>query len=57
MGTKVKLKEFLNLSKCQKFVNDFCENNWVLKKKIIPIANVGSSNIVFFVFLEYYSNN
>jgi hypothetical protein len=54
MNKKIKIKEFLNLKKCETFMDNFCKNNNVLVKKFIPISTANPYKIIYFVFLEYY---
>lgn len=53
METKVELRIFSNVKECQIFINEFSENKKVVRKEVIPIANICLNNITFMVFLEY----
>lgn len=51
METKIKLKEFLNLQKCQDFINEFSSNKKVIRKEVIPVMK---GNVRYLILLEYY---
>ena len=51
MVTKVELKEFTEIKKCKKFINDFIKDKNPIKIEIFPIIKKDIMN--YFTLIEY----
>jgi len=53
MESKIELKVFYSLNKCQQFINRSIKEKKLIKKDIVPIVTKNPERVSYFVCLEY----